>query len=398
MKLSNDKNYMLHHTLYNVAYSIITNSILQGFMLENGLKEEKVLLYLAVVQAIQIFIMLGFSHIVDKLKKTMSIYAYSILLQTTMFGAVIFICLYSDLSQTLKTVILFSAGILTNIYQAIYNILSLKTPYYYLDMNKIGNIQGKTGALCSLVGACISGLIVFFTSKFDYNKTMLVFFSIGTFFIIISFLIIKQIRSHPPVSSVKTTNTKKINIFKYKPFYILILPNLLRGFNSGIFVTTMTIGFSLGITQKSSSATLALILQSSAILGNIIFSKTSAPRKNVIITLFGSLGLVLFMPLMVSGNLTLFYLMHFLSSLCITLIDASVPCAVIEIVDFDVIGQFSSYRMLLHTAGITLSTLVAMKMLDLFGGVGTMIISTSFQLISAISYLLLEKSVYKSRA
>ena len=123
----------------------------------------------------------------------------------------------------------------------------------------------------------------------------------------------------------------------------------------------------------------------------------SAPRKNVKITLLGSFGVLIFMPLMVSGNLTLFYLMYFLSSVCISLIDSSVPCAVIEIVDFELMGQFSSYRMLLHTAGITLSTLVAMKMLDIFGGVGTLLISASFQVISGISYFLLERSVYKTQ-
>lgn len=395
MRLSNSKNYAVHTTLYTAACTLITNSIIQGFLLENGMEEQTVMLYLSSVQAIQVCVMFLFSLVVDRLKNIMKLYSLTVLMQITMFVALTVFCLFPGISSALGTLLIFSAGILTNIDQALLNILTFKAPYYYLDMAKIGNIQGFTGMLCGISGAVISGLLIFFTARFDYNSTMLVFFVMGIILIVTAFLVMNFIQSKEPVFPEKKETKIKVNLFKYKPFYILILPNLLRGFNSGIFVLTMTIGFTLGITDKSSSATLSLIMQAAYIIGNYVFSRLSAPKNNVRIAFFSSVALIFFMPVMMGGNLILFYAMYFISSLCISFVDASIPCVVVELVDFEFMGQFSSYRMLLHTLGITISGLVAIPLLNLLGGVGTMIFSATCQLIAGSSYFLLARSVYK---
>lgn len=395
MKLSNSKNYMVHTALYSIACTLITNSIIQGFLLESGIDKQTVMYYLSAVQAIQVCVMFLFSTVVDKLKKIMQLYSLTVLLQITMFVSLSFICIFTNLPQSTKTVIIFSAGIITNIDQAILNILTFKAPYYYLDMKKIGNIQGATGAVCGIGGVIVSSLLILFTSNFKYHSVMLVFFIIGIVLIAVSFLFILRIKYHTPELPAKNAGHKKINLFKYKPFYVLLLPNLLRGLNSGIFVATMTIGFSLGITDSGSSATLTVIMQSAYIIGSFVFSRLSAPRKNVKIAFISSIFLVVFMPLMMSGNLILFYSMYFLSSICVSFIDGSIPCVVIELVDYEYMGQFSSYRLLLHTLGISISGLVALPLIDVLGGVGTMIFSSSCQLISGTVYYLLAKNIYK---
>lgn len=397
MRLSGSKNYIIHTALYTVACTLITNSIIQGFLLENGMNEKNVLLYLSTVQAVQVGVMFLFSLVVDKLKKIMQLYAFTVLFQITMLISLIIFCLFPDLPQSAKTALVFTAGILTNADQAMLNILTFKAPYYYLDMDKIGNTMGYSGALCGLSGAIFSGVLIFFTARFDYNSTMLVFFTIGAALIIAAFFTILTIRSTPPTVVQSGEKSKKVNLFGYKPFYMLILPNLLRGFNSGIFVTTMTIGFTLGITDKSSSAVLTLILQGASILSNFAFSKLSAPRVNVRIAFLAGLALVVTMPAMMSGNIALFYCMYFLTGICISLIDAAIPVVVIELVDYEFMGQYSSYRMLLHTLGITVSGLVAIPLLELFGGMGLMVFSASCQIFAGTAYYLLARSVYKSK-
>ena len=399
MKLTNNKNYIIHVTLYTVACTLITNSIIQGFMLENGIPEATVMLYLSVIQGTQVCVMFCFSLIVDKIKNIMRLYSASILLQLIMFIALVVFCLVTNVPTAIKTAILFTAGVLTNIDQAILNVLTYKAPYYYIDMNRIGNIQGFVGFLCGLTGAALSATLIFVTSNFNYNKSMLAFFIFGIVLILISFFISKQADTKEPNIPTRTEEkTKRGNIFKYKPFYLLAIPHLMRGFNSGIFVTTMTIGFTLGITDKSSSATLTLILQSAQIFGNFFFSRVSAPRRNVKLVFFSGLCLLVFMPLMVSGNLILFYTMYFLAGLCIALIDASVPCVIVELVDYEYMGQYSSYRMLLHTLGITLSSLVAIPLINILGGVGTMLFSSCLQVCAGTAYFIFMKTVYKKRA
>lgn len=396
MKLSSTKNYIIHVTMYTVACTLITNSIIQGFMLENGIPEKMVMLFMSLIQGTQVCVMFCFSLFVDKIKHIMRLYSASILLQVIMFAAMVAFCLFTDLPLSLKTTVMFTAGIITNIDQAILNVLTYKAPYYYIDMNRVGNIQGFVGFLCGLMGAILSASLIFVTARFDYNKSMLVFFLIGIALVVTAFFISVQVNTKEPLLPVSNQEkTKRGNIFKYKPFYLLAIPHLMRGFNSGIFVTTMTIGFTLGITDSSSSATLTLILQSAQIVGNFFFSRVSAPRRNVKLTFISSLCLVVLMPIMVSGNLLLFYTMYFLAGLCIALIDASVPCVIVELVDYEYMGQYSSYRMLLHTLGITLSSLVAIPLISILGGVGTMIFSSCLQLGAGTAYFVFMKSVYK---
>ena len=87
--------------------------------------------------------------------------------------------------------------------------------------------------------------------------------------------------------------------------------------------------------------------------------------------------------------------MYFFSNIFIHYINFAVPCIVIKIVDFEYIGQYSSWRMLFHTAGIALASAVAIDMVEVLGGIETMALSASFQLISAAAYYAYDK--YASR-
>ncbi|MBE6643725.1 MAG: MFS transporter [Ruminococcaceae bacterium] len=399
MKLTNNQKHVIHVTLYSLACTLITNAIIQGFMLKNGIPETTVMLYLSVLQITQVVVMLGFSLIVDRIKKIMQLYSLTILLQIILFVALIIFCLTPDFSLRVKTVGLFAAGIITNIDQAVLAVVQYKTPYYYLDINRLGNIMGITSFFCGLTGALSSSVMIFVTARFDYNKSMLFFFLFGITLIIISFIVAMSIRStEPTLPKRDESKAKKVNILKYKPFYILALPHLMRGFNSGIFVSTMTIGFSLGITKSdSASAVLSLILQSAYMIGNFFFSKVSSPKRNSKLTFFSSLCLIILMPLMMSGNIAVFYTMYFLSALCISVIDSAVPCVIVELVDYDYIGQYSSYRMLLHTLGVALSSLVAIPLLRLLGGVGTMIFSSSLMVAAGSAYFIFMKFSNKNR-
>jgi len=390
---NNNVNYIIHQAVYSAATLLITNAIIQAFLLECGVSESTVTAYLSIVQVVQVAVIFIFSALIDKIKKIVPLYSYSMLFQIILFAVLVFFCIFPNTPINVKLVFIFSFGILNNMIQAVFNVVALKASYFFLDMNKIGTITGNAGTVCGIVGVAFSTVLSALTVCFDYYKTMLVFFLAGIAMVVYSFVLTTRLKTHDPELPKKDQQPKKsLNLFTYKPFYLLVIPNILRGFNAGILITAMTIGYSLSITDKNSGAILTLVLQIAQIIGCFIYSKIASPAKDSKNTLLSSILLLIAMPCMLLGhNIIIFYLMYFFSNIFISFINYAIPCVVIKIVDFEYIGQYSSWRMLFHTAGIALSSAVAIDLVNLLGGVGTMILSASFQVISAAAYYLYDR-------
>ena len=67
---------MIQSAAYSTAILMIAGSVIQAFLLENGLSEHVVTSYLSVVQIIQVSVMLVMSLIIDKIKNCLSVYAF----------------------------------------------------------------------------------------------------------------------------------------------------------------------------------------------------------------------------------------------------------------------------------------------------------------------------------
>ena len=70
------------------------------------------------------------------------------------------------------------------------------------------------------------------------------------------------------------------------------------------------------------------------------------------------------------------------------LINTAVPIVVVQIVDYNIIGQYSGWRMLLHTLGVSISGFVCIPLFNLIGVFTTIVLSGMTQLVSGIAYYL----------
>jgi hypothetical protein len=227
----------------------------------------------------------------------------------------------------------------------------------------------------------------FFTARFEYYATMLGFFLFGTAALLTSFCLTLSYVPVEPKDYSPVKKTEKKNLFRYRPFFLLVLPNLLRGFAAGILIVAMTIGFSEGITTQSSAAVLTLLLQIGNVLSSFLYTVLVKRVKNSVMILASSAALLLFMPAMLTfGTLSFFYVMYFFANFFVNVINNAVPVAVVGFVDYDYMGQYSSWRMLLHTAGIAIASAVLPSMLGLFGGVWTLLIGAVCQILSGAAY------------
>ncbi len=384
----NESKYIIQSISYSVALLLISGSVIQAFLLENGISETRVALYLSIVQIIQVASMLVVSVLVDRVKNVLRMCALSTVFQLALYGALILICVLKDITLTFKYTLVLSSGIFTNIIQAVYSTLSYKMPYHIIDMRRFGYLSAVVGITTGLVCSAVTAVMSYFTKNYHYNTVMLLSFIVGAISLILAYVVTEAFKDIKNKAAVKIISKKPVNLLKYKPFTVLIVPNLLRGFCTGVLSVCMTIGFSLGITDKASGATLSLLLQISVIASCFIYAFLSKKNIDGLIIALSSIFLLISMPFMFVGDIAVFYIVYFIANFFINFVNYSVPVAITNFVDYDHIGAYSSWRMLIHTLGIALSNALLTPMLSLLGPTLLFIIAGTCQFVSGISYFI----------
>ena len=388
---ANENKFIIQSITYSAALLLISGSVIQSFLLENGLSETVVTLYLSIVQMVQVGAMLVVSQLIDSVKNVLRLSAFSTLFQIGMYLALILLCVFNDITLTLKYTLVFSAGIFTNIIQAIYNIVSYKTPYHIIDMRRFGYLTAVLGVLTGIICSVITAIMSYFTKNFDYNTVMLISFTVGAIIMLASYIIIISFKDIKGQSAAPQKPKRHVNLLKYKPFTVLILPNLFRGFCTGLLSVCMTIGFSLGITDKSSGATLSMLLQISLIVSCLIYAFLSKKNIDGLVVFVSSALLFAVMPFMFSGGMLMFYTVYIVANFFINFVNYAVPVVITKVVDYDYMGAYSSWRMIIHTLGIALSNILLTPMLKHIGPVWIFLIAGVLQLISGIFYYVFSK-------
>ncbi len=391
----NELKYFFHSFLYSLTPLMITGSILQAFLLENGMAQDAVAQLMALFQAIQVGAMLLFSLLIDRLKNILKFAAAAYMGQLLLLLVLGALCLLPPLGSALLYLIVLIAGILTNIIIAVSSVLGYKIPYLVIDMRNFGTICGNLGFVGGILGILVSLIMTFLTARFNYNFVMFFFFCIAAIALLLSGILLWRIR--PLAAPAPPKKKKRINMLRYKPFTHLFFPNLLRGFTSGVLGVAMTIGFSLGITDHSSGAMLSLMLQLANVACCFIYARIARERNDHWIILCATFALAIALPLMLLWRAPIvFYIFYLLANFSIGFINNAVPVAVTKIIDFDCAGQYSSWRMTLHTLGMTLGNAAALPLIGLFGSFGTMLLAATAQLLSGGIYFLFLRRFWKN--
>lgn len=383
----NNNKYKLYinTAAYNIAVNLMSGSVLQSFLLEKGINSANVSIFFAALQAVQVLTMLGISGYIEKSKNIMKMYFWSNLVQVCFtFGLTVF-C-FNIVPKKEMLVIIYALGVISNIFQGICMVLSYKVPYYIMDIKDYGYLTGISGVVSGVTGTAFSFFLTVCISRYKYYNTMAVFFTIGTLMLIISSLTVAAYHTKQP--SVIKEHTKNVTIFKYKPFYSLLMPNLLRGFSYGILQMSTIIGYHCKIISASSAGILTMLLFLATTLGSYVYAKISLNGDNGKIIILLSILIMVIMPLMVAGGTMQFYIIFFASQFIAIVIGVAVPTVVTEIVDYNHIGKYTAWRMLLHTGGISLAGVLITPMLNSGGAFFTLIIAAAAQLISGIVYYL----------
>ena len=93
------------------------------------------------------------------------------------------------------------------------------------------------------------------------------------------------------------------------------------------------------------------------------------------------------MPLLIAGKSAVsFFAVYFILNIVLNFVNYGVPVAVTKMVDYRYIGQYSAWRMLLHTFGTALGSGCTTFLLNFIGGFATLALAGICQLVSSVAY------------
>ena len=326
------------------------------------------------------------SKAVENMKNMIRVSAILPLLHIPLLASLIFFCRIPSDPSIVYGVVL-GTGLVAAASYGLHGVLSYKLPYKIMDIKEYGRILGVSGVFLGLASTLFSFIITYFTSeKYSYLEVMTLFFASGIVLFVLNLIVAGSYTEVEDLSKSNDSN-EKINIFKYKPFYILLAPNLFRGFHTGVWAVILVIGSSSGIIGGESGALLSGLLQLALMIGCFIYSRIATKIDDGTLIFTASLATAIGAPLMLAGkNPTVFFGVYLLVSLFKNFIDYGVPTAVTKIVDYRCIGQYSAWRMVLHTLGTALGGIAVPYLMSFFGAVGTLIFAGALQAMSGAVY------------
>ncbi len=393
--MNNIRKFYIYSVLWSIITLVTSGSVAQTFLLEYGFSEENVTVFVSVMQIVQVLTIFLFSKGSDSVRSVVKTMAGVHFLDVPLCLFLLALCFWVFTDLSIIYIVLLVVGGIYSISVGINNVLVYKLPYHIMDMKYYGRYISISSALIGIVAVIFSIVSHFAQSAFGFAPTMKGIY-ILTIVIWAVFLFTTFSMKEEKVKMPEKTK-EKINLFKYKPFITLILPNVMRGFCLGIVSMAITIGYYTELIDGVSANYVIIITNALTILGSFAFSKIARYVRDKNIILLCSIVLAVLLPFLTVFGTGVFLVVYAVIYFFLIILNNIVPVTVTKIIDYKVAGQYSAGRMLLNTLGTSLAGFLCVPMFKAFGVIPTLAISGGMQLVSGIGYYIVLVGIEKQK-
>lgn len=365
-----------------------SGALLQTFLASHGVSAELIGTLTATMNMTQTITILILSTFVDRMRDAIKAANLAIASLPLFYLIMLPFTFLTDIPAGVLFSAALIAGIVHSLFYGLYIVLFYRIPYQVIDMKRYGKVSSIDGMVGGITMVVVSSLVTSLISAFDFNRIMSVMFVIAALCTVFASY---QVSRYRPVSQPFTDAQRKtaglLKTLKLPAFRILLLPNLMRGFNSGIVGMMTTIAIhELGLTASQSSA-MAIVVTVMSIIGAFNFMKLSGRIRLPVLYLIASSIVIIAMSLLLVSRSFPVFMFFFVVLLAGTgLADYTVPVLIAEAVPYDCIGSYTSLRMGTHTGGIALGSMAAGFALANIPVVFLLIFSGCLQFISGFVY------------
>ncbi len=388
--------------IYNVVWYflalLLNGAVLQTFLLEYGVSEEMVNIYCSVMQVVQSITMLATAKWLDRQKKVLRVAAYMLMPNVLMLALLLYMCFWKNMAMSTAVLAVFSVGFVVNVFFALGITLAYKIPYHIMDMRQYAVVISISGVFLNLANILCTGSISFFQRWFSYSGVMVVLLVLGLLSVPTGMFVLFRMKETGDFEKLEKKEKKKVgNVFKYRPFQRLFPADLLRGFSMGASSLLVTIGYYQGILDvKSASfyATLTFVMAFLQCLTYPFLSKKIGERRLIF---YFSILVAILLPLILMGKTTTWFLaVSVIFQYIINVVANAIPVAVTKIVDYEIMGEYSSWRLFLNTIGTAIGGLFCIPLMKILGAIGALSVYGACQLVTGVVYARYMKKYVKT--
>lgn len=343
-----------------VAVLAANGSLIQTLLVVMGYSEQMIYIYTSLMQAANVLTMLLGAGYADKSGNVIRRAAWLTVPQGVLCLFYLPLCFAGNASFGLF-VYFVAVSILQTVSIGLYTLFDTKGAYHVYRPQNFGFMLALCGILSNILSFLMGLLISFLTERIAFPHIMIVAFFVSAFLFLLSALLMWYQKSLLDESQ---TDAKQASVkvsyrvlLRYPITRQLIPAHLLRGFAFGtttvLAVICADLGFDAGV------ATSLVSVQSAAALFSCIAMSVIVKRfSSRLIVLIGSLLFLLF-PLLLIPDKRIFLAVCFLIIFGRTFIDNGVVDVTLFAVPLEIAGSYNAFRLLLHYAGILLSTALA---------------------------------------
>ncbi len=388
--MGNSMKYYIKTVCWVVILLFTSGGIIQTFFMNMGMSADRIGIYTAAVNIMQIVTMILSFFLADNIKRVRAIDALLSLAPLLITLSMLPFCFVEKVDKDLLFYIAMGSCIAENIFVGIKNIVTYRLPYLIFDMDKYAYYENNAQMISGIVSIA-AGLVITVTSKvFDFKLVMAAGFVITSLLSIFSALVIYCMKEQNKFEEKTVENIlPKLKRKDYAYFYI---PNLIRGFSNGIMGMIAVI-YAKNITKDTASVSgLVTVLSVSLVVGPAVYQMLRIKFKTDFIYFLGGLMMFVFLPLMLAGkSATVFYIFYFLTGIGFNIVAVAGAIHAAETFSYEDIGSFTSIRLIIFMAGTAIASYAVGKVVETMPSLAILIICGVCQMVSGIMYMAYRK-------
>ncbi len=394
--LNNYSKLYLRDSLLSVALMFYSGNYIIMFLVESGVTSAGIGIFNSIGSFISLGSMFLCGLIGDKLKDIRK----AITLSFASLSVFYLLMIYFSIVHCGPNVVLIATIIVQGFTSFLYgfrNVLEYKLVYLITDIRRYARLTAVTGLITGIVGVAAGFLISLIIDNLPYYPVMTAFFTLGLLLIILiciinqSFVVQREHYDDDAPKAVKASKDREngfLGVLRSRHFYVLAIPNLIRGISTGLLGLVLVIGIQDLAMNATDSSILNTVGMASTFAGSLIYSFLSDKVSSRVLCLISALIVMITIPFSIIGGKVWFYVLYFLGISARYIVDGTIPVMITQIVPYEQMGAYTSLRMMLMTGGSSIASLVGGLLIGNISSFLLFTIAAGMLLICVVVYYL----------
>ena len=365
-------NYLIS-ALFNVLSLVITGGIIQSFLLENGVDARRVSVFVSAMQVSEVGAMVLLAPFFEKEENLFRLGSIFYLFMLPVTAAITVISLVRGFSVDARFWIMMATGFITYMGIGLASMNGYKLPYKIFDINDYGRICAVAGMITGVISIVSSAALTRAIEAGDYHSTMAAVGALCSLMILFCSWLWLKFREVDVNADRMQKTGRKIRLLSYRPFTLLILPNIFRGLGTGAFNLFTAVGYHMGLIDSVTAGLMVTLGNIAMFLTYFVYRRLALKRIDAELILVSSTALFLLMPMaFVGNNVKVFLIVYALAFFFKVMLEMLCPVAIVPIVDYEIMSQYTAWRVALCLLGIAVAGVITIPLIDRFGVILTM--------------------------